>query len=87
MENTRLNAEAARAAAARVLKTEAEAVLRMVTEADVCILISDTGETAELGDLINHTRRFSIPPIGISRKMDSTLMRAADPLPSCTTAA
>ena len=52
--------------------------LGMVTDADVCILISNSGETTELGDMINHTRRFGIPMIAISRKPDSTLMRAAD---------
>lgn len=52
--------------------------LGMITAADTCILISNSGETAELGDLIAHTRRFSIPIIGISRRADSTLMRAAD---------
>jgi len=52
--------------------------LGMVTTGDVCILISNSGETSELGDLISHTRRFSIPLIGISRRTDSTLMKAAD---------
>jgi KpsF/GutQ family protein len=52
--------------------------LGMVTNADVCILISNSGETAELGDMIQHARRFSIPLIGISKNPESTLMRAAD---------
>ncbi|MBN8291129.1 KpsF/GutQ family sugar-phosphate isomerase [Rhodobacter sp. NTK016B] len=52
--------------------------LGMVTNDDVCILISNSGETTELGDIISHTRRFAIPMIAISRKADSTLMRAAD---------
>lgn len=52
--------------------------LGMVTEVDVCILISNSGETAELGDMIRHARRFAIPLIGISRNPDSTLMRASD---------
>ena len=52
--------------------------LGIVTADDVCILISNSGETAELSDLIHHTQRFSIPLIGISRVLDSTLMRAAD---------
>ncbi len=52
--------------------------LGMVTKGDLCILISNSGETTELGDLIHHTRRFSIPLIGISGRADSTLMRAAD---------
>ena len=52
--------------------------LGMITQDDLCILLSNSGETSELGDLINHTRRFSIPMIGMSSKADSTLMRAAD---------
>ena len=52
--------------------------LGMVTTDDACILISNSGETSELGDLISHTRRFSIPLIGISRRTDSTLMKAAN---------
>lgn len=52
--------------------------LGMVGRADVCILISNSGETAELRDLVYHTQRFSIPMIGISSNPDSTLMKAAD---------
>lgn len=52
--------------------------LGIVTPEDVCLLISNSGETPELGDLITHTRRFSIPLIAISKVADSTLMRAAD---------
>lgn len=52
--------------------------LGMVTKDDLCLLLSNSGETSELGDLINHTRRFGIPMIGMSSKRDSTLMRAAD---------
>lgn len=52
--------------------------LGMITADDICLLISNSGETAELADLLAYARRFSIPLIGISRRMDSTLMRAAD---------
>ncbi|MEQ6204988.1 KpsF/GutQ family sugar-phosphate isomerase [Sulfitobacter sp. HNIBRBA2951] len=52
--------------------------LGMITGDDLCILLSNSGETSELGDLIRHTRRFSIPMIGMSSHDDSTLMRAAD---------
>ncbi|MCM2563868.1 KpsF/GutQ family sugar-phosphate isomerase [Lutimaribacter sp. EGI FJ00015] len=52
--------------------------LGMVTRDDVCILISNSGETAELGDLLQYTRRFSVPLIAISSRPGSTLMRAAD---------
>ena len=52
--------------------------LGMVTAADFCLLISNSGETSELRDIVAHTRRFSIPMAAISSKPDSTLMRAAD---------
>lgn len=52
--------------------------LGMVTAADFCLLISNSGETAELRDIVAHTRRFSIPMAAISSKPYSTLMRAAD---------
>ncbi|MDZ7908620.1 MAG: KpsF/GutQ family sugar-phosphate isomerase [Gemmobacter sp.] len=51
--------------------------LGMVTPEDICLMISNSGETSELGDLIAHCLRFSIPIIGISKRRDSTLMRAA----------
>lgn len=52
--------------------------LGMIGSDDVCILISNSGETTELRDIVYHTQRFSIPMIGISSNPDSTLMRAAD---------
>lgn len=52
--------------------------LGMVTAADFCLLISNSGETAELGDIVAHTRRFGIPMAAISSKPESTLMQAAD---------
>lgn len=52
--------------------------LGMITEADIVILISNSGETQELGDVLAHSRRFLIPLVGISSRADSTLMRAAD---------
>ncbi|MBN2630463.1 MAG: KpsF/GutQ family sugar-phosphate isomerase [Rhodobacteraceae bacterium] len=51
--------------------------LGMITPEDTCILISNSGETTELGDIIAHCVRFGIPIIGISKRPDSTLMRAA----------
>jgi len=50
----------------------------MLTRDDVCILLSNSGETQEMGDLIRYTRRFSIPLIGVSSQPGSTLMQAAD---------
>lgn len=45
---------------------------------DVCLLISNSGETAEMRDVVLYTRRFSIPMIAISSNPDSSLMAAAD---------
>jgi len=52
--------------------------LGMVTGGDVCLLLSNSGETRELSDLIQYTRRFHIPMIAITRVGDSTLARQAD---------
>ncbi|WP_298494242.1 SIS domain-containing protein [uncultured Maritimibacter sp.] len=52
--------------------------LGMVTPDDMCILLSNSGETPELGDMIAHCRRFSIPLVGISRNPASSLMTAAN---------
>jgi arabinose-5-phosphate isomerase len=52
--------------------------LGVISEQDICLLISNSGETAELSDLIAYTRRFSIPLVGVSSSPDSALMRAAD---------
>lgn len=52
--------------------------LGMITQADVCLLISNSGETTELRDLVAYTRRFSIPLIGISSQAQSSLMKMAD---------
>ncbi len=51
--------------------------LGMVMPSDICLLISNSGETSELSDMVAHCSRFSIPLIGISKKPQSTLMRAA----------
>ena len=50
----------------------------MITPDDICILISNSGETTELRDLTLYTRRFGIALIAISSNPDSTLMQAAD---------
>ncbi|AWI86769.1 KpsF/GutQ family sugar-phosphate isomerase (plasmid) [Alloyangia pacifica] len=52
--------------------------LGMVTQQDVVILISNSGETSELRDMVYHTQRFSIPMIAITSNPESTLARAAD---------
>lgn len=50
----------------------------MIGSDDVVLMLSNSGEAAELRDMIEHTRRFSVPLIGISSKPQSTLMQAAD---------
>lgn len=50
----------------------------MVTENDVALVLSNSGETPELADLIAHTRRFSIPLIGVASRPGSTLLRQSD---------
>ncbi len=52
--------------------------LGMITGADVVTLLSNSGETPELADLIAYTRRFAIPLIGIAGRADSALIRQAD---------
>ncbi|KIQ71390.1 KpsF/GutQ family sugar-phosphate isomerase [Wenxinia marina] len=50
----------------------------MIVPGDVALLISRSGETAELAPILYYVTRFDIPLIAISQVPDSTLMRAAD---------
>ena len=52
--------------------------LGMITGGDVVVLLSNSGETPELADMIAYTRRFSIPLIGIAGRRDSTLIGRSD---------
>jgi arabinose-5-phosphate isomerase len=52
--------------------------LGMITAEDVVLLLSNSGETPELADLIAYTRRFGIPLIGVAREPESTLLRQSD---------
>lgn len=52
--------------------------LGAITEADLCLVLSNSGETTELSDLIAHTRRFGIGLIAVTGRGDSTLGAAAD---------
>jgi arabinose-5-phosphate isomerase len=52
--------------------------LGMITGGDVVLLLSNSGETAELADLIAYTRRWGIPLIGVARDAGSTLIRRSD---------
>jgi arabinose-5-phosphate isomerase len=51
--------------------------LGMVAEGDVLIVLSNSGETPELADLLAHAKRFGIPMIGITGREGSTVMRQA----------
>ncbi len=52
--------------------------LGMITRDDICLLLSKSGETAELGDLISYTRRFSVGLISITGNPESTLAQKSD---------
>ncbi|MGB0411453.1 MAG: KpsF/GutQ family sugar-phosphate isomerase [Pikeienuella sp.] len=52
--------------------------LGMLTKDDAALVLSNSGETAELADLIAYTRRYQIPLIGVAAKPESTLLTAAD---------
>ena len=52
--------------------------LGMIAKDDVVILLSNSGETPELRDLIAYTRRFDIAMVAICSRADSTLAKAAD---------
>ena len=52
--------------------------LGMITEQDLCLLISNSGETVEIFDILTHARRFSIPVATMSSNCESTLVKAAD---------
>ena len=50
----------------------------MLKTEDICILISNSGETNELGDLINYIKRFNIKMAAICSEPKSTLTQAAE---------
>lgn len=52
--------------------------LGMVMRGDVVLMLSNSGETTELADIIAHTRRFDIPLIGVAGRAESTLLRQSD---------
>ena len=52
--------------------------LGMMTRGDVVLVLSNSGETPELADLVAYTRRFSIPMIGVASRPNSTLLTRAD---------
>lgn len=52
--------------------------LGMMTRGDVVLVLSNSGETPELADLVAYTRRFDIPMIGVASRPGSTLLQRAD---------
>jgi len=52
--------------------------LGMIVPADVVLALSNSGETSELRDLLQYTRRFGIPLIAITGRANSTLDEMAD---------
>ena len=50
----------------------------MITAADAVLALSNSGETAELADLITYSRRWRIPLIAMTSRSNSTLGNAAD---------
>jgi arabinose-5-phosphate isomerase len=55
--------------------------LGMITADDVIMALSWSGETVELKDLIDYSRRFQINLVAMTASADSTLARAADVAP------
>lgn len=51
--------------------------LGMITHDDALLILSNSGETPELSDLVNYAKRFEIPMVAIVGKGASTLAEAA----------
>lgn len=52
--------------------------LGMVTNGDVLLCLSNSGDVPEMADLIAHAKRFGIPLIGMTSKPKSALGQASD---------
>ncbi len=52
--------------------------LGMMAVNDAALILSNSGETSELADIIAYTKRFGIPLVGIASNPESTLIRQAD---------
>ncbi len=52
--------------------------LGMMAQGDVALVLSNSGETPELADLVAYTRRFGIPLIGVASRAGSTLLKQSD---------
>ncbi len=51
--------------------------LGMIAPGDVIVALSNSGETAELADMVTYAKRFEIPLVAITSHADSELARAA----------
>jgi len=52
--------------------------LGMITRQDLILVLSHSGETSELKDLLMYSRRFNVKLIAITSNADSTLAKTAD---------
>lgn len=52
--------------------------LGMILPGDAILALSNSGETAELADIVAHARRFGLKLVAITTRADSTLAEAAD---------
>lgn len=52
--------------------------LGMLTRDDGVLLLSNSGETTELSDMVVHAKRFSIPLLSITGSTQNTLVRESD---------
>lgn len=52
--------------------------LGMIVPGDGVLALSNSGETAELADMVAHARRFGLPLVGITARAGSALAEAAD---------
>ncbi|HEX2941791.1 MAG TPA: KpsF/GutQ family sugar-phosphate isomerase [Rhodopila sp.] len=52
--------------------------LGMIVPGDAVLALSNSGETAELADLVAHTRRFGLLLVAITAREESALAQAAD---------
>ncbi len=52
--------------------------LGMILPGDAVLALSNSGETAELADIVDHARRFGLNLVAITTRPGSTLARAAD---------
>ena len=52
--------------------------LGMITDEDALLVLSNSGETTELGDMLHFSKRYEIPMIAIVGRAGSTLAESAD---------